>query len=309
MLTGCGPTAIRVPITRPAEVNTAKFKSIVVADIISTSEVNSDGLAFETELTQALVDAQKFQVLDKKAAQRKLIENNLRDIDLRSQANVAGKVIQSALLVSGTITRYEYSENVSAGDPYKDKNGRSHVEYRRDGAFNISISFQLTDMEDGRVIAVKTIQDEVKDRTDATDKRPPEISTYELAHRCRTQIIAEFMKKILPYQESVLAVLYDDDAMPSLEVGNTKAKLGMWDQAAVEYQKALDAGKGTENYHKAWYDMGLACMYTGKFKEAEDNIVKALEGEPDNYYYKDAFERCKKMAEDYKRLQEQTKSN
>ena len=55
------------------------------------------------------------------------------------------------------------------------------------------------------------------------------------------------------------------------------------------------------------YSLGLAFMYTNRFAEAEECFIKALGGDADSYYYKDALERCQQMAVEYRELQEQAK--
>lgn len=71
-------------------------------------------------------------------------------------------------------------------------------------------------------------------------------------------------------------------ANDSLNQGLSHFKSGKYAEAAAEFQTLVD---GSPSYDYGYFMLGLSLLKMGKFKEAEDNIIKAIELNGDKFEY------------------------
>ena len=73
-------------------------------------------------------------------------------------------------------------------------------------------------------------------------------------------------------------------ANEALDQGMTHFKSGKYAEAAAEFQNLVD---GAPNYDFGYFMLGLSMMKMGKSKDAENNIVKAIElnGDKFDFHY------------------------
>jgi len=300
---GCGTTSLLVPVTRPAEINLAKFKKIAVGEI--TGQAAND---VTDELTTALFESNRFEVLDRANLDKILREHNLSASGLVDEKTAAefGQLIGAAAMVFGRVADYKYDEKLEKGEPWTDKKGGRHQTFTRYGSSKVTVNFKITDLTTGKLLVSKSITHGGEAKTYADNQQPDAIDRDNLFAFARKAVIQDFMKKVAPYTEYVKMYLKSDSDIPELEKGISLAKAGQWDRAIENFKSATEKYPGNENLHKAYYDLGVAYMYNQMFKESIDALNKAYELKADEDYLTE-IQNCKNMESEYKKLQEQLK--
>jgi Flp pilus assembly protein TadD len=77
-----------------------------------------------------------------------------------------------------------------------------------------------------------------------------------------------------------------------MEFGNRMAKSGLWREAYFRWQKHLLNGHNTAAVHN---NMAIALENMGRFKEAEQNYLKAMELAPGNQVIKENYDQFKRL--------------
>ncbi len=298
---GCSSSRVRIPVTHPAEINLKGF------DKIAIGEISGRGSADLTdELTQALFESGRFEVLDRQNLDRILAEHrlNLAGFVDEEQAAELGKFLGAAALIFGRVGENSYKEEVTYVDNTNNKTGEKTRTYTRAGRARVSATLQVVDLTTGKILAIKKFTKTRTARTTARNKRPAKIDSRPLLAQCRAAIVRDFMKKIAPYTEYVSVDFETDDAMPELERGYNMAKVGNWDRAVELFQQATTRYRSNPAVHKAWYDLGMAYLYTDRFDRARKALLKAYELKPDGKYER-ALKQVDIRREEQRRLQEQ----
>ncbi len=70
-----------------------------------------------------------------------------------------------------------------------------------------------------------------------------------------------------------------DDATAQVEFGISVARVGLWDEAAYRWERAVEIDP---TYAAAWNNLGIAYEQKGMFEEALEAYENALDLEPDN---------------------------
>ncbi|TRZ76377.1 MAG: hypothetical protein D4R93_03365 [Deltaproteobacteria bacterium] len=301
LLSSCGTTKLFVPVTRPAEINLVKFKRIAIGEI-----TGQGGQNITEDLTQALLESNRFEVLDRAHLDKVLGEHNLTTSGFIDEAKASeiGKMLGAAVLVFGRVSVYKTDIKDTYQD-WKAKDG-NHRTYYRTGVANITANFQLTDLTTGKILTSKKIEGGSTQQLQNTDAKVTEdIDRDALLSVGSKTVVTEFMKKIAPYQENVQVKLFSDSDIPELERGISFAKIGQWDRAIDQFKSAIDSKPNQENIHKAYFDLGVAYEYSYMFKEAMDALNKAFALKAEQTY-SDEMGNCRAREQEYRKLQEQT---
>ncbi len=301
LLSSCGSTYINVPVTRPAEINTGKFKRAAVLGFKNTSALTNEGDQLEFMLSERLIETQRFEVLDKIGLNRLMKGGNTNSATPQNDV----------MLISGVINDYEYTEQMLEGKPYQNKEGKTFVDYQRVGTVRFGVSFQVSQASDAKIIGSKSLRRQVESRQQATNAKPATIIVRNMVEQARVEIIADFLKRIVPYRETVKVEFYSDKKMPELASGIDAAESGNWEIAVMTFEGATQK-YATMNREKsdreklaiAWYDLGLAYQYTYRFADAERAFNQAIALDNDSHY-KTALQNCRAMEAEQRRLQEQ----
>ncbi len=298
----CSSSSILIPVTRPAEINLKGFDKIAIGEIRGRgSRQLSD------ELTIALFESQKFEVLDRQHLDRVLAEHKLSLSGLMDESTAVkmGQLIGTAALIFGNITEYDYSEQLKHKDDTDKKSGKTTRRYERKGTAKVTATLQVVDLSTGKIIAISKLDKAKSASKRSSGQKPAKIDRNRLFSQCRENIVQRFMRKIAPYTEKVSVSFATDDKMPELKQGYNMAKIGNWQAATESFQAAVAKYKyGKVPVDKAYYDLGLAYMYTDRFDEARQNFKMAYKIRAEGKYER-ALKKLQQRIEEKRRLQEQ----
>ncbi|HID93542.1 MAG TPA: tetratricopeptide repeat protein [bacterium (Candidatus Stahlbacteria)] len=303
LLTGCATVSIRVPFTEPAEIDLKGIENIAIGDITGYG-----GKDLQDELTQALFESERFQVLDRQHLDHILTEHELQysgAID-ESTAIELGKLIGSTAFIFGRVQRYDYNEQESHSRWKDKKTGKTHINYKRKGVATVRAFLQVTDTRTGKIIAIKKIERMATATTSATDRRPQPIDSDALLESARLKVIDTFMRAIAPYEVMIGVTFVKVKGVPEISAGIAFAKHRQWDLAIESFEKGVE----TTPYKvkdKAHYNLGIAYMAIGEFNKAKEHLKEAMRLNPKSKRYAKAFDRCKYLEEESKKLEEQLK--
>ncbi|KAA3653565.1 MAG: hypothetical protein DWQ10_18315, partial [Calditrichaeota bacterium] len=254
----CSSSSVMVPVTRPAEINLKNFDKIAIGEL-----QGKGSRQLTDELTIALFESNRFEVLDRQHMDKILAEHALTlsgFVDKSSAAEV-GELVGAAALIFGNVSEYDYKEDLSHEDVVNKKSGKTTVKWQRTGTATVIATLRVVDLQTGKIIAISKL-----DKTSSTalrrdNKRPGEINRKVLFNQCRNHIVKSFMQKIAPYTENVAVPFATDDKMPELEQGYNLAKMGNWDAAISKFEFAIQKYKnGRNEVDKAYSNLGLGNM-------------------------------------------------
>ena len=309
ILTSCGTTSMNIRVKRPAEVNLKGYQKIAIGDMVNpNNKVDKHSQDLSDEFTSTLFKSGYFEVLDRQHLAKILEEQGLGQTGLIDESSAAqiGKIIGVAVFVYGRIQDDKYSENTSKGDPTKDKEGKTHQKFYRDGAYNLMVNVKLIDTQTAKILAVKTLSSKKTQRTTADNSQAPKIDPNLLFRQCVNDISSQFMKLVAPHEVVVKASFEKDDKLPEVKQAISFFKIGEWDDGVALLQKATEKPKlKNEVRAKAFYNMGLAQTYSGDFDNALANLKKALELNPKSSRYQRAITNAKAEREKAEKLKEQ----
>ncbi len=316
VLSACATPSMRVPITRPAEVNLIESKKIVVGEFKGRR-----GRLVENALTRELVNTGRFEVLDRAVLEQKLRQNNpamtgnvsqavadvliiklfesgkfRREIDRRSLERILGavdpslsnavdqntleqitKFVGAAYYLRGNVD-FDYAQNDNVGERTKDSSGVIHKTYTKQGIAKATTTFQITSLTSGDIVALKTISRTSAKTTSADNRWPANPDREAIVDNVVYDTITAFMPIIVPYVEYVYVQFAPNDPkVPGLENGVNFAKAGMWPEAANEFKTTVEKNP---SHQGAWWDLGIAYEYNYQFTEAENAFMQANKLQP-----------------------------
>lgn len=317
LITGCATTSsFNVQVTKPAEINLKDYKKIAIGGI--RGEGGND---LTDELTQALIESARFEVLDRNHIQTIMDEHKLNMSGMvdETAAVQIGKFIGSAAMIFGRVSNYKYDEKYSEGT-IKDRKGIFHRTYTREGSVIVSVTLQLISVETGKIIISKILSsDDLSERrglfsfsssgsggtsktTQGQDDLPAEkIDPEPLFANARQLIVQRFMKMIAPYTVNEQVNFITDSDIPELKSGFNMAKIGNWDEAVRLFRKA-------KNNHLdnsiTYYNLGVAYMCLRDYDRAIDELEKAHKIKPDSRYLQE-MTRCRSLMQEQRKLEQQ----
>lgn len=303
---GCATQSLRLSVTRPAEVNLKGFDKIAIGDITGGKGGHSKDIS--DQITTALFDSKRFEVLDRQNIGTLMQEHNLNASGLVDASTAAelGKFVGAAVLVFGRIQTDKYDENVETEDGWTDKQGNYHKRYWRKGQFTLSVHLSVVDLKTSKILAIKDLSASFKDQESEDKKEPEPINVDAMYTKCLSTITADFMRMIAPYQVVVVAKFVTDGKVPEFEQSIAHFKAGDWDGGIT----VLDGVAKRQDLTpiltaKAVYNMGLAQMYSGRYDESMQNLQKAVTLDPKKSMYLNALSDAKREKANADKLQQQ----
>lgn len=303
ILSSCGVSYVYIPVTRPAEINMSDFKQITVGDI--ANQYDRADRFFESTITTALYNSKKFEVLDRKNLDKILSERNLTmDAITRTGSTQAGNLIAATALISGTVITSSVNEDVKVENSYQDKKGNTHTNYIYSAKANVIVNFIVTDLSSGRIIYTKEIEKNKEDKQFYEDRPKERYDKYKLLNDTKKQVVDEFLKKIMPYEEKVgVPFKTESDAF---DKGIDFARYGKMKEAINYFETKTKEILDKEVLSKAYFNLGLSYMYSYDFENAKTAFKKA-----DDIYHDEEYMRtlsnCEKMEGEQQQVKEQLK--
>ena len=311
IMAGCGTAPITITVTRPAEINLKGYDRIAIGSIVDTSgsvTQHSDDIA--QKITEVLFRSDRFEVLDRQhlndiVAEHKLGMSGLIDED---SAIELGKFVGSAVLVFGRIQTDKYDEETSEQFVWIDSNGNRHGSFYREGEYTLSVNFRLVDVQTAKILAVKTLECNHTAETRGTVHAAPPIDSDALYKDCLNDIGSQFLITVAPYRVQVKAEFETDKELPEVDRALVQFEVGEWDEG-VNILKSATERKDLEAEvkAKAFYNLGLAQMYSGQCEDAIKYFKQALSLNPDSSRYQSAILKAKEEKAMADKLKEQMK--
>ena len=308
IISGCG-VKFKVSVTRPAEVNLNKFKTVAIGEIPGIQ-----GNDVAEELTQALFQSQRYDVVDRQHLKRILEEHQLNATDYVNQSTTAklGEILGTSALIFGRVSDAHFNQPVTQSSWTDPNTGARHTWYSRKGTAIMDVNLQVTDLTTGKILATKKIGHSVTSKTITTmDVYPAEIDPSSFIQECRRNIVAQFMKMIAPWQEQVTVRLEKFGKIPEATQGISFCKIQEWGKAVESFESALEKAKtnpkinsSSSSMAKLYYNLGVALCYVNKFKESRANLQQAYTLNSKSLYQEALNETNRREAE-YKKLLEQ----
>ncbi len=306
----CATTALLITVKRPAEVNLKDYKQLAIGDIVDASgRVTSHTNDVGDGLASTLFSSGFFQVLDREHLNTIMKEHKLNFSGLVDENTAAqlGELVGAAVLVFGRLQTDKYEEeDITKGDPWKDKNGGYHQSYYRKGKYRLILSIKLIDIQTGRIIAIKDLPAEYSAQTKADNKLPPDIDKDALYTACLKNVLNQFLRLVAPYDVQVKANFETDKMLPEIDKAITQFKIGEWDVGLSLLEQATQkTGLEQKTYAKTYYNLGLAQMYGGNPEIAIENFKKAMSINPSSKRYQDSIVEAKAEKDKMDKLKEQ----
>ena len=329
---GCSTSGVYITVTRPAEINLKNFDKIAVGEIkgsgsgfLSTlSDVvtvmgggvtkDSGRNKLSSELTQALFNSKRFEVLDYENLKLALSQNNLVMSSLTDggKEEEVRKLFGNLALISGTISEYKYEEELTYKDVEKKDKKTGKVDttrtYYRNGTAEVTVELRVVDSRSSKILLRREFSKSEDVTKSKKETEPDRIDRTPLLRACRARIIRDFMRMIVPYTERVHVSFETDKEMPELENGFNMVKLGDWDTAIGIFQKIIETYPTSPSVHKAYYNLGLSYMYTDQFDQARTAFEAAYRVKPETKYL-NTIQKLNKRIEDKRRLEAQKQVN
>lgn len=275
LISGCGTVKVPMNLTHPAEINMSQYSQIAISDIKGNM-----GQSFADGLKNRLIESHRFKVVDRNRMNLIMKELKLSQSDLSDSGNAIklGKLMSASALIAGhTEGCYKEKTSSSKGTCYKDKKKYPCTIYYRKGQYSTSGSIDVIDVQTGQIIKSKILNAAYNKSTRATDATPPPINKDSLAYAALSKNLNDFMKAITPWDEMVQVPFVKDNAIPELEKGINQAKIGELEEAIKIFRSAAKAAEynakiKSDSIAKAYWNLGLACEYSGHY----DNAIKAF---------------------------------
>ena len=304
----CGTVSVRVPVMKPAEINMAPYSSVAIGGMTGNAD-----RPMTDSLEEALVNTQRFTVVDRQHMDKVLRELQLSSTDLADPNAAAklGKVVTAGALIFGDVQN-QFREQPSESH-YKDDKGVQHTWHEIKGEANVRATFKIVDVSTGKLIIAKTYEERRSDTNRALDKRPDPIDRLSLERSARQAVIDRFMKAIVPHQEFMYASFQKDGDIPQLEGGIGWAERGDWKKAQDTFNGAAqDAEKNVKlkaaQIAKCYWNLGLSYEYAGDYDKADAMINKAYTLSNDKDMLAE-LDNIKRLQADAAKLAEQTSAS
>ncbi len=305
LLCACGSVPVRVPVTRPAEINMVAYQTLAVGEMRGRGNV-----VMGNALEEALLGTGRFSVLDRQHMNSIMRELSLSASDLADPSNAAklGKVMSAGALIYGDVDE-QYRE-VPSEDRIRNKDNTVTIIFKLRGEMRTRATFKIVDVATGRLMIAKTYEERRDDTNTGYNQRPDPIDVEGLARSARRGVIDRFMRAIVPHQEYVTANFQKDSDIPQLEGGIGWAERGDWKKAQATFSQAIADGQKnpkikSDQLAKAYWNLGLAYEYAGDYDNATAAVQKAYELTNDKDLLRE-LDNIRRLQDEAKRVSEQT---
>jgi len=309
VMAGCGTSSVYINVKRPAEINLKEYRKIAIGDIVDQrGRQGGHAKDMAGEITSVLFTSGQFEVLDRQNLARIMTEHSLSETGIIDESTAAeiGKVIGTAALIFGRIQTDQYQEDLKEGEPYKDKEGRSHQIHTRTGTYRVAANLQVIDIQTARILAVKSLSAERTARRTADNQDPANIDRNALYARCLKDISQQFIRMVAPYDVRVRAAFLTDKLLPEVDQAIGYFRIGEWQEGMTILRGTISkTGLPLEVQAKTFYNLGLAETYASQFDEAIEHLKTALSLNPKSRRIQNAILKAKMEQESAEKLKEQ----
>ncbi len=294
-LFGCAPS-VKIPVTRPAEINLTGVKRIAIGDI-----GGKGGNTLSDLITQRLFESGYFEILDRQNLDRMMREHklNISGVVDENTAVSMGKLLGASALIFGDCNTH-YRRRTKISKPYKEKKGGTYKYYYKYGDASVSTMLKVVDLQTGRILAVKNFMEKSSAETSEKNQWPEDPDRGSLIGKAINSTADRFMKMIAPYTEYV-KVEFENPDIPESKTGINFAKAGQWDEALLQFKQATESRPDDAG---AWFNLGLAYEYTYRFDQAIEALNRSNALKPSNTCIKE-IGNCKELRAEQAKLKQQ----
>jgi len=271
-----------IPVSYPPQIVLKGVTRVAVMDFKGEC-----GAEVTERLTDVVSRSQKYELVDRSNLENIMGEQAFQQSESVSADSVAklGKMLGAAALVTGRVTRCGVRTGpvVRRGEPFKSQ-GRVLQNYTITTTATVNGSFQLLDVTTGKVLARRPIQVDhgVTNSGQASYYAAPNLlppDEEQVRSAGYGEIAADFSRMILGWTEPVEVLVYDDNKW-NLKASAEQLKVGDLRGAAETLRASIEANALAPNADpklasKAWYNLGIALMYSQHFDEAMEALQRS----------------------------------
>ena len=159
------------------------------------------------------------------------------------------------------------------------KDGKGNAVTRQNQVFQatVEVLVEAADVDQNRTFDTVTLRGGASAEVWLDERRGTGPDPRALLATARSEVVRQYLERVLPRQTWVSVDLYKDGDFPDLQLGNGYAEVGNWSAAADAYQRALDAmtGELAEHRYKALFNLGVAYEFSDRFAEARKALEEA----------------------------------
>jgi tetratricopeptide (TPR) repeat protein len=278
--TACATQTIRVPVLVPAPVSLVNYETVAVDKFAGEGHE-----PFASELAEALSSAVNpltgkpgFSVLSRADVDRALDgarERRGAEFDQRS-LEVLDRWRKAPLVLKGALNQHVCQDRV-VQEQQKDGKGVATTRQKQVWQATVEVLVEAADVDQNRTFDSVTLRGGASAEVWLDERRGPGPDPRALLATARSEVVRQYLDRVLPRQTWVSVDLYKDGDFPDLQLGNGYAEVGNWNAAAEAYQRALDAmtGELAEHRYKALFNLGVAYEFSDRFPEARKALEEA----------------------------------
>lgn len=307
----CTYTTVEVTELRPSEINLQGNKRIAIAEIQSASDSSKNTPHVNNianNITTALVNSGQFEVLDRAHIQSVLAEHKLTSSGLidENTSSELGRFIGAAALLYIKINKDEYTETMTFGKPWKDKNGLLHQYHFRNGNYTLDLTYRVIDTETAKILAVRTLSSSQRTNTFADNATPTPIDSDLLFKKALNEVTSTFIKQLAPYKETLKLKFELDERVPEINHAIAFFRIGEIEDG-IKVLETIQSRPNLESnvLAKVVYDLGVAEFIRKDYTKSLNYFKQAMLLNPKSLQYQSAISHIKIEMEKAAQLDEQ----
>jgi hypothetical protein len=284
---------------RPAEINMVGRKTVVLEAVKGQGQNRGGADIVTSRLKQALL-GKGFTVLDRDSMDAKAREEFFGD-------GQTAEVVSAAVLIRGTLLQNNFSTETERSTRTKD--GYQYNVYRTIGTAMAEVGFDVVDLGSTKVITSASVKSSEKRASDWYTGGAPQIDSSPAFSACYEDVVAQFMRKIAPYQVNVNYSVYPVKEAPRSNAGVSLLQANRPGEAYEEFNAALETARNQPELKPKvlgllTHNMAVAKERAGEFEEALNLYVESSRyaGTPDQGA---DIARCRQRLDDQARLKQQ----
>jgi curli biogenesis system outer membrane secretion channel CsgG len=289
-LAGCATTKVRFQRLDRAYRDIRGVKRVAILDFQSYGGRPESGRAASDLLVSGLLEPGFYEIVERQRIDEVVQEHrfNLSGMVSDSTIRKMGQILGVDAVIFGTVSGYKVESRrgyTTTAGYYNKKTGvyvPPQKRYYTIKSGSVAVSYRMINIETGRVIAAKSIsRDFNKKRYDGSFFRLP--SDDSILNDLLRKVTSRFVNEISPHYVNTKRKMEKGKGSLHTKQGVRFAKMGMWDAAIGEWQKALE--KDPKN---AWArnNLGIAYEKRGEIAKARKEYQKASKLDPKEKRYK-----------------------
>jgi hypothetical protein len=322
LLSSCESSCVGVYVKRPAEINIKKYNKVAVADIVDQNGFTSPhSLEFYENLLVMLSKNKFIEVFDKARIRTLLKEKNLwnkQEIITENEAGQMTVLFGPTAFITGRIQEDDYREGMTVSDPIQDSQDstKKYIDKSIEGKYKLTVFIKVISSDNSKLInskiltATKTAKSEIRlDYPKQKHKMPAEINKSELFRQCMYDILDQFDPVLTPHEVyKTVCFKTEKEELPETESAISLIKKDHWQSGAEILRKCTNKPDlSTSARAIAFYNYGLALLYSGNFTDAINQFNTASRLEPSNSDYRNAIDDAVNEMKSAQTLDEQVK--